>query len=237
MGKRKKDPNLEPYLPNGAQRCQARSKSTGQQCKNPAVSGYSVCSVHGAGTRVRVARGERKPPGRPPIHGLYSQRAQATLRALYEEVLALGDLDATDREVAMLKAVVWYLLEGAEAIEARQKALEALFAHLEALAQEEGREARAYAQVLGQIERLMREAQSYLDRLGEAAMRVVTAVRMRADTAAKNAQAKAAQALLGYVDELKAVLLEHLEPEEYEAILEALERRVLLRAAHALPPE
>ncbi|QWK23103.1 hypothetical protein [Thermus antranikianii] len=137
----------------------------------------------------------------------------------------------------MLKAVVWYLLEGAEAIEARQKALEALFAHLEALAQEEGREARAYAQVLGQIERLMREAQSYLDRLGEAAMRVVTAVRMRADTAAKNAQAKAAQALLGYVDELKAVLLEHLEPEEYEAILEALERRVLLRAAHALPPE
>ncbi|BDG27206.1 hypothetical protein TthSNM66_18420 [Thermus thermophilus] len=232
----KKRADFEPHLPNGAPRCQARSKRTGEQCRRPAVQGYSVCHVHGAGSPARVARGERKPPGRPPIHGLYSKRAQASLRALYEEVLALGDVDATDREVAMLKAVVWYLLEGAEALEARQKALENLFAHLEALVQEGGREARTYAQALAQVERLMREVQSYLDRLGEAAMRVVAAVRMRADTAAKNAQAKAAQVLLAYVEELKAVLLEHLEPETYEAILEALERRVLVQAARALPP-
>lgn len=232
----KKRDDLEPHLPNGAPRCQARSKRTGEQCRRPAVQGYSVCHVHGAGSPARVARGERKPPGRPPIHGLYSKRAQASLRALYEEVLALGDVDATDREVAMLKAVVWYLLEGAEALEARHQALDALFATLETMAQGGKNEAREYAQVLAQAERLMREVQSYLDRLGEAAMRVVAAVRMRADTAATNAQAKAAQALVAYVEELKAVLMEHLEPETYEAILEALERRVLVQAARALPP-
>lgn len=30
-------------------RCHARAKSTGQTCKAPAVKGWAVCRVHGAG--------------------------------------------------------------------------------------------------------------------------------------------------------------------------------------------
>ena len=32
-----------------APRCSARSKRTGKPCKAPAVRGYSVCRMHGAG--------------------------------------------------------------------------------------------------------------------------------------------------------------------------------------------
>lgn len=227
---RKKKPrvNLEPFMPDGkTPRCQAVARS-GKQCGRPATTGYDVCSVHGAGTRKRVQKGEKRPPGRPAVHGLYSERVQATLRALYEEVVAMGDLDSTDREVAMLKAVLWYLLEQAEAFRRREEALEALFSRLE--------EDPKAASLLPRVERLMREVQGYLDRLSEAAMRVVSAARMRADITAKTAQAKAAQALVAFTEELKAVLVEHLEPPQYEAILQAVERRVLSRAAQALPP-
>lgn len=42
-------------------RCTAKSKRTGQPCGAWAVRGYSVCKVHGAGTRKRVLNGTRKP--------------------------------------------------------------------------------------------------------------------------------------------------------------------------------
>lgn len=32
-----------------APRCHARAKSTGEHCKAPAVKGWAVCRVHGAG--------------------------------------------------------------------------------------------------------------------------------------------------------------------------------------------
>ncbi len=32
-----------------APRCHARAKSTGERCKAPAVKGWAVCRVHGAG--------------------------------------------------------------------------------------------------------------------------------------------------------------------------------------------
>ncbi|GAA6747486.1 MULTISPECIES: hypothetical protein [Thermus] len=229
---RKKDPNpnLEPFLPDGRPRCQARSKSTGAQCRQPAVRGYSVCHVHGAGTRKRVAEGARKPPGRPVVHGLYSERHAATLRALYEEVLALGDLDATDRDVAVLKAVVWYLLNGAGRVEEWQGRLEGLFARLEEAGAEEARP------LLYQVERLMQQTQSYLDRLAEHAFRVVQAVKTRAETEAKRAETKALAYLLRFVDELKAVLVERLEPEVYEAVLEDLQKRVLAKALPQADP-
>lgn len=227
--RRDPDPSLEPFLPDGRRRCQARSKSTGEQCRQPAVRGYHVCRVHGAGTRKRVREGTRKPPGRPIIHGLYSERQAATLRALYEEALALGELDDTDREVAALKAVVWYLLNGAERVEAWQGRLEALFARLEEAGAEEARP------VLYQVERLMRDTQSYLDRLAEHAFRVVQAAKARAETEAKRAEAKALAYLLRFVDELKAVLLERLEPEVYEAVLEDLQKRVLAKVSPPLP--
>ena len=36
------------HAANAAPRCKAKSKRSGQPCKNPAVRGYSVCRMHGA---------------------------------------------------------------------------------------------------------------------------------------------------------------------------------------------
>lgn len=42
--------------------CTAKSKRTGKRCRSPAVTGYNVCRMHGAGTRKRVLEGKRKSP-------------------------------------------------------------------------------------------------------------------------------------------------------------------------------
>jgi hypothetical protein len=34
---------------NSAPRCTAKSKRSGQRCKGPAVNGWTVCRMHGAG--------------------------------------------------------------------------------------------------------------------------------------------------------------------------------------------
>lgn len=77
-----------------ARQCTARSKSTGQRCKNPAVKGYSVCRLHGAnpknhGGNPRIQKHNRelnsperlaerskdmRGNSRNLRHGLYSQR-------------------------------------------------------------------------------------------------------------------------------------------------------------------
>jgi len=36
-------------LMNNAPRCTAKSKRTGERCKGPAVTGWRVCRLHGAG--------------------------------------------------------------------------------------------------------------------------------------------------------------------------------------------
>jgi hypothetical protein len=61
-----------------APQCTAKSKSTGKQCCNPAVTGFKVCRVHGAG-------GKKKPGGRPATHGRYSRLKREHLRSLIEE--------------------------------------------------------------------------------------------------------------------------------------------------------
>lgn len=37
------------HAANRAPRCTARSKRTGERCKAPAVNGWAVCRMHGAG--------------------------------------------------------------------------------------------------------------------------------------------------------------------------------------------
>lgn len=41
---------------NSAPRCKAKAKRTGQQCKAPAVRGWTVCRVHGAGGGAKSGR-------------------------------------------------------------------------------------------------------------------------------------------------------------------------------------
>lgn len=46
MGK----PDANPmHSAHSAQRCTAKAKQTGQRCKAPAVRGWQVCRMHGAG--------------------------------------------------------------------------------------------------------------------------------------------------------------------------------------------
>jgi len=58
-----------------APRCHARAKSTGERCKCPAVRGWRVCRVHGAGG------GHAAGPGHPQWkHGGRSQEVAAVRR-------------------------------------------------------------------------------------------------------------------------------------------------------------
>jgi hypothetical protein len=57
-----------------ALRCRARSKRTGEPCRSPAVRGYDVCRMHGAGGG--APRGNRN----ALKHGLYTAEAIESLR-------------------------------------------------------------------------------------------------------------------------------------------------------------
>ena len=58
-----------------APRCHAKAKSTGKRCKAPAVRGWPVCRVHGAGGG--APRGEAHPNYR---HGLRTKEVEAIRR-------------------------------------------------------------------------------------------------------------------------------------------------------------
>ena len=57
-----------------ASRCRARSKRSGKPCRSPAVRGYSVCRMHGAGG------GAPKGKQNALKHGLYTAEAIETRR-------------------------------------------------------------------------------------------------------------------------------------------------------------
>jgi hypothetical protein len=62
-----------------AKRCKAHSKRTGEPCKSPAKTGWSVCRMHGAGAPSGKGNANFK-------HGGYSKR----MRELFAEVRALN---------------------------------------------------------------------------------------------------------------------------------------------------
>jgi uncharacterized protein YjcR len=61
-----------------ARRCRAKSKRTGRSCQSPAVSGWSVCRMHGAGG------GAPKGNQNALKHGRYTAQAIAERRWLRE---------------------------------------------------------------------------------------------------------------------------------------------------------
>lgn len=88
----------------GAKQCTAMSKIKLRQgftgddarCSNPAVTGYEVCRMHGAGCP--TTRGTRG--GRPATIGMYSQVLDETDLEVYKETI--GDLSLV-HEAALLK--------------------------------------------------------------------------------------------------------------------------------------
>lgn len=244
---------LEPLvaMPNGAlaPRCQAVSSRTGQQCRRAARHGFRVCSTHGAGTRAREERGERRSTGRPPTHGLYSRRGLTNIRALMEEVRALEhDLDDTDHEMVTLKAVLWHLLEQAERFEGHAATIEAAVGAVEAAlaAAERGEdgapvlaavEARAVARELARGHRFLSQLEGYAMRLSEAAVRVVTMAKARAETRAKLAETRALEHFIRLVVATRNVVWDILPDAELVAVFEDRMRREILGPARLeLPP-
>lgn len=98
--------------------CTAKSKRSGKQCKNNAVTGYAVCRMHGArGGAPKGSRNARK-------HGLYSDALEPEEREVYET--AKGD-DTLDDEIALLKTKIHRMLRIApDEIEALGKAVDML---------------------------------------------------------------------------------------------------------------
>lgn len=93
--------------------CRAKSKRSGRRCQSPAVRGYDVCRMHGAGTRKRVKEGKRQSPRLAPIKtGEYtSPRTEAERRILdpeyarcLEEVRQNPDLMNMDEMAARIYA-------------------------------------------------------------------------------------------------------------------------------------
>jgi hypothetical protein len=102
-----------------ARQCKAKSKRSGERCRNPAVAGFEVCRMHGAnkpkrGVSPGRAPGSAKPAGsggpawrntNARTHGAYSGRLTpeekelaATIQAEFEKDLGGADnLSAADR--------------------------------------------------------------------------------------------------------------------------------------------
>ena len=74
---------------HAAPRCTAKSKRTGPPCRAPAVTGWSVCRVHGAGGG--HAAGASHPRWQ---HGGRSQEAVAVRRMVSELTREARDLEA-----------------------------------------------------------------------------------------------------------------------------------------------
>jgi hypothetical protein len=195
--------------PNGgvAARCQ-RVKKDGEQCGKPARVGFDVCGVHGAGYGKREREGRRRPPGRPPVHGLYARTALTSLHDLREEVAGLElDLDNSDAEMHTIKGVLWYLIGQAEKLNAKSELLEIAVEAVEKVLEEavvtkDGQpgigeltvaQARQVAADLAQGRKMLFEIGSFADRLLEANLKTISASKMRAETKAKMAEQQAVQ--------------------------------------------
>src|ERR1051326_5995078 len=63
--------------PNSAPRCTATAKTTGKQCRGPAVRGRSTCRMHGGTSRGPItAQGLEKSRRARWVHGYYSSEAR-----------------------------------------------------------------------------------------------------------------------------------------------------------------
>jgi len=128
--------------------CQAKNKRTGEQCRRKAVNGYSVCTVHGAGTRKRVEAGLRKRPGAPIKHGHYSRQFKEDVLQKIEDFKTDPDLEKLDFEIAYLKSLLPRIendqdLEESDKVPLLEKILSSIFKNMDA--REKIIEARRYS--------------------------------------------------------------------------------------------
>jgi hypothetical protein len=101
-------------------RCKAKSKQTGEQCRNWAKPGYPVCRFHGAGGRPNIVMPKRPPTAHAPKgnqnarkHGAYSarllpeeQEVYERIKELFAEELGTDNLTASDQRLIHQLAII-----------------------------------------------------------------------------------------------------------------------------------
>lgn len=88
-----------------ARRCTASAKHSRQRCKNAAVTGFSVCRFHGAGS----AR-QGRPGGRPIKSGRYSKYLPTQLSAIVADAQGYGRLLEMSDEINLVRGRIGQLL-------------------------------------------------------------------------------------------------------------------------------
>jgi len=94
-----------------AKRCTATAKSTGERCQNPAVKGWDVCRMHGAGSPKNETTG-----GAPPTHGRFAAKRSESLQEKIEEFRGANSAELWE-ELALLRAVLQEWLGKVEEID------------------------------------------------------------------------------------------------------------------------
>lgn len=79
--------------------CTAKAKSTGQRCRRRAVTGYTVCQVHGAGSPYKG-----RPGGGPLKHGRFSKFLPTRMLDNYEEYLQDSEIIAIRETMSLAYA-------------------------------------------------------------------------------------------------------------------------------------
>lgn len=64
------------------QRCKAKSKRSGEQCKNYAIKTWGVCRMHGAKGGPKTTAGLSKCTIMPFKHGCYSKEVMEKLKTI-----------------------------------------------------------------------------------------------------------------------------------------------------------
>lgn len=95
-----------------AKQCTATAKSTGERCQNPAVKGWDVCRMHGAGTPNNDATG-----GAPPKHGRYAAKRRESLQEKIREYREEENPAELWEELALLRALLQEWLSDLETVE------------------------------------------------------------------------------------------------------------------------
>ena len=99
------DALMDKGYPHG--RCTARSKQTGEQCKNAPSVGKTVCHIHGGKTPSGITAPQT-------IHGRYSKYLPARLAGKYLEAQNDPELLNLSGEIGLVEARIAELLEGVD---------------------------------------------------------------------------------------------------------------------------
>jgi hypothetical protein len=226
----KREPSVP--MPHGghALRCKATNRA-GRQCGRPARKGYNVCGKHGAGFQAREARGEKRPPGRPPTHGLYSRAGKQGIQDLMRHVDELdAELDNSDYELKLLKATLWYMLEQTDRYATQTDTLDELLRGLHQRNFANPAELHELNQALRSIDRIVGMLDGYTGRLMDGGFRIITAIKNRAETRAKLAETRALETLVRLATTIRNIVWDSLDVFE-----DRLRREVFTPNRLALP--